>query len=33
MHRTPTYELWLAEFSDPDGNLLALMSEVPVAGA
>jgi predicted enzyme related to lactoylglutathione lyase len=31
VHRTPTYELWLAEFRDPDGNLLALMSEPAVA--
>jgi methylmalonyl-CoA/ethylmalonyl-CoA epimerase len=29
VHRTPTSELWLAEFTDPDGNQLALMSEVP----
>lgn len=28
VHRTPSYELWLAEFTDPDGNQLALMSEV-----
>ena len=28
VHRTPQMELWLAEFSDPDGNPLALMSEV-----
>jgi methylmalonyl-CoA/ethylmalonyl-CoA epimerase len=28
--RTPTSELWLAEFTDPDGNQLALMSEVAV---
>ena len=28
VHRTPTSELWLAEFTDPDGNQLALMSEV-----
>jgi methylmalonyl-CoA/ethylmalonyl-CoA epimerase len=27
-HRTPTMELWLCEFKDPDGNYLALMSEV-----
>src|SRR5437762_1654801 len=27
VHRTPTTELWLAEFRDPDGNQLALMSE------
>ena len=25
-------ELWLAAFKDPDGNNLALMSEVAVAG-
>jgi predicted enzyme related to lactoylglutathione lyase len=31
VHRTPSYELWLAEFTDPDGNQLALMSEAPVA--
>ena len=29
VHRTPTSELWLTEFRDPDGNHLALMSEVP----
>ena len=29
VHRTPTAELWLAEFRDPDGNQLALMSETP----
>ena len=29
VHRAPTYELWLAEFRDPDGNQLALMSEIP----
>jgi predicted enzyme related to lactoylglutathione lyase len=28
VNRTPKSELWLAEFSDPDGNQLALMSEV-----
>jgi methylmalonyl-CoA/ethylmalonyl-CoA epimerase len=28
VHRTPTVELWLAEFTDPDGNQLALMSEM-----
>jgi len=33
VHRTPQSELWLAEFTDPDGNQLALMSEVAVAGA
>lgn len=29
VHRTPTSELWLTEFRDPDGNHLALMSEAP----
>jgi methylmalonyl-CoA/ethylmalonyl-CoA epimerase len=33
VHRTPTSELWLAEFTDPDGNQLALMSEGAGAGA
>ena len=28
VHRTPATELWLSEFSDPDGNHLALMSEM-----
>ncbi len=28
VHRTPQSELWLAEFTDPDGNQLALMSDV-----
>jgi predicted enzyme related to lactoylglutathione lyase len=32
MHRTPTMELRLAEFEDPDANHLALMSETPVQG-
>jgi methylmalonyl-CoA/ethylmalonyl-CoA epimerase len=32
VHRTPQMELWLAEFTDPDGNQLALMSEA-AAGA
>ena len=31
VHRTPTTDLWLAEFQDPDGNRLALMSETPNA--
>jgi predicted enzyme related to lactoylglutathione lyase len=31
VHRMPKAELWLAEFFDPDGNQLALMSEVPLA--
>jgi len=30
VHRTPVSELWLAEFSDPDGNRMTLMSELPV---
>jgi predicted enzyme related to lactoylglutathione lyase len=30
VHRTPQLELWLAEFTDPYGNQLALMSEVPL---
>lgn len=25
----PTYDLWLADFRDSEGNILALMSEVP----
>jgi predicted enzyme related to lactoylglutathione lyase len=33
VHRTPQSELWLSEFPDPDGNQLALMSEVPVSDA
>ncbi|SRR5947207_3096510 len=33
VHRTPTSELWLAEFRDPDGNQLALIEEVKVEGA
>lgn len=28
VHKAATYDLWLAEFRDPDGNSLALMSEV-----
>jgi methylmalonyl-CoA/ethylmalonyl-CoA epimerase len=27
----PEHELWMAFFRDPDGNLLALMSERPIA--
>jgi methylmalonyl-CoA/ethylmalonyl-CoA epimerase len=30
VNRTAKTELWLAEFMDPDGNQLALMSEVTV---
>ncbi len=29
VHRAAKSEVWLAEFADPDGNQLALMSEVP----
>jgi methylmalonyl-CoA/ethylmalonyl-CoA epimerase len=29
VHRDPAYDLWMAFFRDPDGNVLALMSEVP----
>ncbi|HVT03491.1 MAG TPA: VOC family protein [Thermoanaerobaculia bacterium] len=32
VHRTAGSELWLAEFTDPDGNQLALMSEVALNG-
>ncbi len=32
VHRTPSVEVWLAEFKDPDGNQLALMSEVATGG-
>ncbi len=31
VHRTPEYALWLAEFTDPDGNQLALMCEAKPA--
>lgn len=31
VHRAPTYDLWLAEFKDPDGNQFALMEEAPKA--
>lgn len=30
VHRTSTSELWLADFRDPDGNQLVLMSEMPL---
>lgn len=33
VHRTPKSELWLAEFTDLDGNQLALMSEVAIVDA
>ena len=29
--RMPTHELWMNHFHDTEGNLLALMSEVPLA--
>ena len=32
-HRAPSYELWLAEFADPDGNQLVLMREVGSAAS
>ncbi len=31
VHRTEKSTLWLAQFKDPDGNQLALMSDVPNA--
>jgi methylmalonyl-CoA/ethylmalonyl-CoA epimerase len=31
VHRDPAYDLWMAFLRDPDGNILALMSEVPTA--
>jgi methylmalonyl-CoA/ethylmalonyl-CoA epimerase len=31
VHRAESYELWLAELSDPDGNVLALMAEIPLS--
>lgn len=33
VHRTAQSTLWLAQFTDPDGNQLALMSDVPNPGA
>lgn len=33
VNRTPQSELWLAEFTDPDANQLALLCNVAVAGA
>ena len=29
VHRTHSYELWMAGFRDPDGHYVSLMSEVP----
>ena len=31
VHKTPASELWLAEFTDPDGNQFALMGEKTVS--
>ena len=31
VHRAADYELWLAEFRDPEGNVLALMMRKPRA--
>jgi predicted enzyme related to lactoylglutathione lyase len=33
VNRTAKSELWLSEFTDPDGNQLALMAELAVDGA
>jgi predicted enzyme related to lactoylglutathione lyase len=33
VNRTAGSELWLAEFTDPDGNQLALMSEAATGSA
>jgi methylmalonyl-CoA/ethylmalonyl-CoA epimerase len=33
VHRTPNSELWLAEFTDSDGNQLALMSQTTSGAA
>ncbi len=30
VHKTDTHELWMAFFDDPEGNTLALMSEIAV---
>lgn len=32
IHRTETYELWMAFFRDPDDNVLAVMAEAPIGG-
>ena len=29
IHSTDAYDLWMSFFTDPDGNTLALMAEVP----
>ena len=31
VHKTTSHELWMASFRDPEDNVLALMSEVPIA--
>lgn len=31
VHRTDTYELWMASFRDSEDNVLALMAEVPAS--
>jgi methylmalonyl-CoA/ethylmalonyl-CoA epimerase len=33
VNRSPRSELWLAEFTDPDGNQLALLSNIAIDGA
>lgn len=33
VNRSAQSETWLAEFVDPDGNQLALMSEKPISSA
>ena len=33
VNRSPKSELWLSEFTDPDGNQLALMAEAALPGA
>ena len=30
VHSDDAHELWMCFFDDPDGNVLALMSEVPI---
>jgi predicted enzyme related to lactoylglutathione lyase len=30
VHRTDTYELWMAGFHDPEGNFIHLMQEAPL---
>lgn len=30
VHRAATHELWMAFLADPDGNVLALVSELPL---